>query len=274
MAKQMTATFETWTPESARDQLENGGDNRKLKSARVAQYASAMRAGSWSSNGESVKISTRGKVMDGQHRLHAVIEAGVKVEMLTVRNVVPSAMNTVDDGYKRTTAHVLHIKGYKNTTALAHALNLAVRWEKGDLNTLRQRNLSTRPRRDEQMAALKRNEGLIEILNDTSTAYQKIMQRSVFAFAWYLISSTTQSGEAYKTRTFFTSLGDGAMLSQGDPVYLLRERLIASTHAERGKRLDTTSKLQLIIKAWNAYISGENIERLRLPKHDDIPEVM
>ncbi len=50
----------------------------------VAHFAAAMRAGDWILNGDPVLLTQRGHVMDGQHRLAAVVEFDQPVRMLVV----------------------------------------------------------------------------------------------------------------------------------------------------------------------------------------------
>jgi hypothetical protein len=67
------------TPELAAKWLELNDHNRGVVTARVDQYAADMRRGEWRVNGEAIKISADGKILDGQHRLLAVLEADVAI---------------------------------------------------------------------------------------------------------------------------------------------------------------------------------------------------
>ena len=268
--KDLVAKFEVWTPAKAQACIEKGGANRKLSEARVVQYTSAMKAGAWKKNGETIKISTNGQVMDGQHRLKAVVESNKTSEMRTVRNVTPSVILTVDDGFKRTTAHALTIIGEASTTTLAHSLMLIVRWQDGTLDSLRTRRNIQRPRRDEQLKALKKNGEIRTYLAMPMARKQKLLTRSVFCFLYYVCGISDQD----KADEFFTSLETGLNLNQASPIYVLRERLIKSRmETSNSLRLDTTAKIQITIKAWNAFVKGTTIKMLRTPKTASIPEI-
>lgn len=55
---------------------------RRVRDSRVLLYARDMKAGNWNPYAcPPIRISSDGKVVDGQHRLHAVIEAGVTIIM-------------------------------------------------------------------------------------------------------------------------------------------------------------------------------------------------
>ncbi|EDZ0839862.1 hypothetical protein GJ904_19995 [Salmonella enterica] len=96
-------------PAIAQEFLDRAIPNRKVSRIRVKRYAKAMREGKWALNGESIKISPDGELLDGQHRLLAVIEAGVAVKLFIVFNVSFDALPTVDSGRNRSSADSLTI---------------------------------------------------------------------------------------------------------------------------------------------------------------------
>ena len=84
----MNITQEKITPEKAREYLGMNTDNyRKLNHLRVITYAADMKSGRWQLNGEGIKFAKNGTLLDGQHRLQAIIKANVPVEMLVIRDV-------------------------------------------------------------------------------------------------------------------------------------------------------------------------------------------
>ena len=75
-------------PKTAEKYLEKNTNNyRRMNKNKVAVYARDMKSGSWQENGESIKFNKRGELVDGQHRLKAIIEADVPVKMLVIRDV-------------------------------------------------------------------------------------------------------------------------------------------------------------------------------------------
>ncbi|NCC66460.1 MAG: hypothetical protein EOM15_17640 [Spirochaetia bacterium] len=73
------------TPEMATRMLSGNKDNRAINKSRVTLYAKAMKEGRWVENGQTIIISTDGFLIDGQHRLTALVAAGVTLEMLVVK---------------------------------------------------------------------------------------------------------------------------------------------------------------------------------------------
>lgn len=87
------------TPQIATEFLKRNTINRKLSNATINDYAKDMQCGKWDFNGESIKISIDGILLDGQHRLWAVIVANTNVKMLVVYGV--SEIGNIDVGMKR-----------------------------------------------------------------------------------------------------------------------------------------------------------------------------
>jgi hypothetical protein len=84
---------------------------------------------------------------------------------------------------------------------------------------------------------------------------------SLLAFAWWLLHRTGAS--VLQIDQFIRDLGLGAMLPEGDPVLVLRERLRNPTTGR--DTLTETDQLALIITAWNARRADTRITRIRLP---------
>ena len=76
----------TVTPDMAFEMLEKNTRNRKVDEKRVRQYAKDMKSSRWALNGSTIVIAEDGTLLDGQHRLWAVIEANVPVQLLIVYN--------------------------------------------------------------------------------------------------------------------------------------------------------------------------------------------
>jgi hypothetical protein len=96
-----TATYELITPGSAQTYLDTAAPNRNLRFVRIEQYEAMMRRGDWLQSGQGIIFDEKGRLLDGQHRLHAIIRADIPVLMLVVRNVRDVAQLVMDQGAKR-----------------------------------------------------------------------------------------------------------------------------------------------------------------------------
>ena len=112
----------TVTPELAKEWLTKNIENNRNKSrSKIDAYAKDMRAGRWQLNGEAIRFNQSGKLVDGQNRLSAVIQAGVPVEMCVIIGV-SDEVNIYDCGWLRRPEHVLQMKGvYANHRHFAAA---------------------------------------------------------------------------------------------------------------------------------------------------------
>src|SRR5262249_22306825 len=78
--------------------------NRRLSQAKVRSFLEAMRAGEWLPNGQSIILDAEGRLMDGQHRVAAIAQAGQTVPVLVAIGVSRDAMPTIDQGRSRSSA--------------------------------------------------------------------------------------------------------------------------------------------------------------------------
>lgn len=119
------------TPEKATAYLKRNVDNyRKISRATVALYAEEMKAGNWRLNGEPIVFDKNGKLKNGQHRLAAVITAGIPVEM-TIIEGVEEDVNVFDNGMKRSTKQMAQASGYGDISGTEAAV---ATWIVGDFN--------------------------------------------------------------------------------------------------------------------------------------------
>lgn len=120
--KQYTA-IETITPYTARKYLELNTGNRPLRQSHIRSLANDMRNGAWQITHQGIAFDTAGLLIDGQHRLHAIVEAGIAVEMCVTRNCSASSFSILDRGANRSPSDIL---GWprKITEVMAFALRI------------------------------------------------------------------------------------------------------------------------------------------------------
>lgn len=109
------------TPEMARLWLASNAGNRLISRAAVERLKAILAAGEWRYNGEAVKFSKEGILLDGQHRLTAIAEGEVAAELLVISDLAPEVFATLDQGRKRSGGDVLHVRGIAHSTHVAVA---------------------------------------------------------------------------------------------------------------------------------------------------------
>lgn len=107
----MRTRIETVMPDDALNYLAMNMVNRRISPERVNAYAYSMANGDWQQNGESIKFNKRGELIDGQHRLSAVIKSGKPVTMLIAYDI-DDDVNIIDRNRPRSATDVLRISGF------------------------------------------------------------------------------------------------------------------------------------------------------------------
>lgn len=114
---------EVITPAVAAEYLKNNENNRKPNKGQVGFYAKMMQNGEWELNGEAIKFAPDGRLLDGQHRLMACVEANVPFETAVIREVEEKVFATFDQGWQRKKGQVFSLANIPNGTNVAAAIN-------------------------------------------------------------------------------------------------------------------------------------------------------
>lgn len=256
----MAITYEVRdiTPELAQKWLDTANThNRNLRPLRVADYARDMRTGMWVENGDALRFAEDGTLLDGQHRLAAVVESRVTVPMLVVSGLAPAAQDTVDDGVRRTLQDVLQLRGEHNATALGAVLRRAFLWE-GYPDRSPRGYAKVRPTNAEALDMLKRHPELRVAAAEASRLYSGgvPIPKSALGLMHWLAYRIDESDAA----EFFARLQMGDGLTRYDAIFQLRKRAFQMRSAT-GRESDHVY-FALLAKAWNLYRDGTPVEIL------------
>lgn len=258
-----TAVVVEVTPDIARIWLRNNTHNRKLRERAVADYARDMAAGHWNLNGEAIKFATDGTVLDGQHRLRAVVEADVTVQMLIVVGLDTAAQETMDTGRKRTTGDVMGLRGEHNAHTLAAVLRRVWAWKNGDYR-FTGNYAATNRECAELLTKHPEIRRSAEIAVRTRNAFPHIPQ-SVLGTAHHLFSSIALDEATW----FFQRIADGAELPVGHPVLALRARV--TSERLDSVRMPESRHMAYLVRTWNAVRDGRSLDRLVHPPNSQMP---
>jgi len=239
------------TPELAAEWLLANTHNRSLRQRVILAYAADMTSGHWQWNGESVKFAQDGTLLDGQHRLAAIVESGVTLPLLVVRGLPNETQDTVDGGTKRKFSDVLKLRGEKSQNLLAAIIRRVTLWEMG----IRKSGSSPyAPTNAEMLQTLEKYPDLRDVAGWAHlVTMQCSIPGSVLGLCMWLFAQIDTEDTSY----FFERLRDGQALVKGDPIYELR-RTAENTTTIRGQRSETFL-LAITIKAWNAYRGGAQV---------------
>lgn len=258
---------------------DNKFDNRRLDDRNVERIVRDIKAGKWVFDGNPIRFDKDGNIIDGQHRLWAIVKSGKQVQSMVVRGLDNEAKMTIDTGKARNISDIFHFHGYVNSSVLASVCRLAIGYRETDGNMWRwaTQNSHKRLSTQELLKEAKANALAIAAVQSTISMpmTRKIMGVGMTAFAYYLL--TISCNDKYLVDNFFLGVEKGVNLPVDSPILLLRNTLtIRDTylHAaeKQGGNKSMAYKLAIIIKAWNAYRSNKSFTKLRFdPEKENYP---
>ena len=79
----ITAKFENITPKLAKQYLETMGINRSLRNDWISQIKRDILNNDWAETGDSIRFHKNGKLVDGNHRLNAIIATKKNIKIIS-----------------------------------------------------------------------------------------------------------------------------------------------------------------------------------------------
>jgi hypothetical protein len=251
------------TPEVAAQMLALNTNNRPRKRKYEMELAEAMMRGEWQFNGDTIRISESNVVLDGQHRLSAIVRSGIPQQFIVVRGLPDETFQTIDRGVKRTVADTLSWSGEKNANVLAAAaraiLVIQARGASagGKITPAQHRKVLHEYPSMRRWAEFCVNDKNLRLL---FTA----------ALAGIACLFAAKYGEETVER-FLRQLSSGENLRKGDPAFELRNRAIANKASVA--KIPHFAFMQLVIKALSAHVAGRKIGVLRVSQNEEFPTI-
>lgn len=268
MSKVNTSVVDV-TPELAKAILGQNDKNRPISSDTVTKYSKLMKQNKWQFNGETIIIAIDGTLLDGQHRLSAIVASKTVQKMIVVKGVAKDAFTTIDIGKKRNASDALatYSEKYKKYRILIAAC--ATTLQEFDNDVWNGSSTVVRPTHEETIKFVEANQGILKSVEYVSSlsGARKIIPQSALAACHYLFSKK----DAFEAARFFEKLNNGERLNAEDPVLVLRQRLIEMRFA--GGVFRAREVLPYIIKTWSLVRQGKKSKQLHI-KSDYIPQVI
>jgi len=112
----MKVSVEEVTPMVAEMLLQKNVNNyRKLSQPTVTKYANKMRQGEWDASACMIQIDTNDVLLNGQHRLHAVMQSGETIQSIIVTGADPDSRYRIDSHMPRRMKDHCECEAYKIT---------------------------------------------------------------------------------------------------------------------------------------------------------------
>ena len=272
---EMTSRVVILTPDIAKGWLRHNTLNRKFSRNGARSLSTEMARGYWRENGESIVFDREGILIDGQHRLQAVLNSGHKYLAPVVTGVSAVVRPTVDTGKKRSGAANLQMAGEKNSTILASALLLWKGYAARDVRVMTHPAAGGPGRRTSIPRIMQYVNEVPEIREAVAEAMslrpsgagRALVPASEVAMIWLAIIEAGASKD--RANQFLGCVLSGFNLSENSPIIGLRRRLIDSIRP--GLRMDKRERLALVLKTWQLWSTEQTRKVIRWETDEPFP---
>jgi len=248
----MDLSIETITPKQAEKYLQFNTSNRTLRKSLVSQYARDMEHGKWKLTHQGLAFNCDGTLLDGQHRLKAIVESGVTVQMLVARGVETKHQLVMDDHAKRSAGDALTLVRGECITAMEVAIvRAAVELQGGEYKGHRTKG--------ELNELLDKFRGALDFIGEVLGGKQRGVTGApvwaAIALSWYYVE------DLERLRSFCRILVGIDMVSdEGDrAAQMLRELLLRTGVRYMTQRAEAFRKTQ---RAIVAFMKHQSIDKL------------
>ncbi|MGA4942163.1 hypothetical protein [Streptomyces cinereoruber] len=264
------------TPEMASDWLSyrNHPKNRPLSKAVSGRYQADMEAGRWTeATPEGLIFDTDGYGVSFQHRMKALANCSPEALAEAYGNpflrfwIFPNEpreiFDVVDQGFKRTAAHVLGVKYAGHVGAAArHLAALA----DGDRWGMPRFPKITTPEIVRTFEAWPELTWYIKDIH--ATALDTGIPIGPHAA---VLAQAARTAHRDRIPEWLKQVKTGANLGAGAPALHLRKKFHSGLPTGKGKR---DLAYAVIVKAWNAYVRGTDMTVLRHMTTEELPKVV
>lgn len=220
--------------------------NRTINPTAVRRYAVEMKNGLWRTTHQGIAFDSDGFLCDGQHRLNAIIEAGVTVRMVVFFGRSPGDFAVLDTGSKRTAGHVLSMAGVPDANNIAAAVKFLMLYDMGrrsDPDGITINSEDVKEAYFQRYSDIQSGAPLAERVAKNS----RIMGKSKVLALWYIFSRKSRRD----ADAFFEKIADNyGYDSKSDPALKLYRCL-------SGDRLHWMTAAAFTVMAWNVWRAGK-----------------
>ena len=229
--------------------------NRTVRWGDVRRFAAAIGRQEWVANGETLKMTVDGWLLDGQHRCCAVILADVPIHVALIIGVDSDCFSTIDVGRARTAGDTFSIMGENKADLLAAALRLLWRAEGGKLLGA---GWEAHPTRTQLQDTLERHPTIRESVELASPMFTTI-PKSLAVFLHYQLSHVDPEDAQVFCERLATGIG---FTNINDPILAARNTIAKLKKSDRG------TMIWVLYRAWNAFRQGKDVTRYNFNNWD------
>ena len=247
-------------PATATRWLARNEKNRHVRKPMVSAYARDMAAGDWQFTGEAIKFDRDGNLIDGQHRLNAVVRSGATVRMLVVRDLAPEAQSVLDTGAKRSASDALSLTGHAHSHGLAAVTRMCILLDRGaEHGVVTHSEIASYIDAHPDLPAA--------VSKQSKYAAHLDLTPRVISYLCLTFARVDQDA----CEQFFDSLANNQTNGPGDPRNTMIRKL--SEARRRGERVTPVEQIHIVTRAWNAWREGRQLRLIKFVTRPDVASI-
>lgn len=262
------------TPELASQLLAQNKSNREVSKANLRFIEGQFNSGRITFNGETVKFTKEGKIMDGQHRLMASVNTRKSFPTLIAFGLEPKSFTTVDIGKIRTASDIISVEGYEHPKVLASTAKLVMAIKTGSRGLTLGGLKGTKFDNQDVLDFVETQKDFVERTLEARELWAQMpsprfLPCHVFCTMFFLFSERN----IVAAEKFMEGLAIGSNLEKNSPILLLRTTFQKWQNETKNIRHTSFDRCIVITKAWNAYRTNKEIKRLQYKRGEEMPKI-
>lgn len=243
------------TPAIAAEMLAKNTNNRPMRPSVVDKYKRDLLNDKWVFGTCQICFAEDGTLLDGQHRLKAIIEANKPTNMIVVRNVSKDAIQVIDSGSSRSVSDVFKIKGM----AYANLLGGIVIRHRGFLREKYEVSSHIRYTHQEIWDLYQEDPKVYDNAAKLAAAWSKKCRfvPPCLLGALYIYLTKEKKHPEDKVTSFIEQLCD-IIPSENETFNSFRRTVVG--YKLMGRKLTEAHLVVYIIRTWNAYLKNRALK--------------
>jgi len=271
----MNVEIVTMTPAWA-DMLltKHNTNNRPLRLHTVKRYAHAILSGNWKLTQQGIALSRDNVLLDGQHRLAAIVESGKAVQILLATDCDPEIFTAIDNGLTRKAGDALHLDGVKNSFQAAASVRLMLLY-----NTQPEKSWTgggyVAPLHSDILEACRANSEnvnfAVSLATSSHTAFNRLNKS---ALGGLILLAVQRKWDTDCIECFCDFLSRGAGLEPFDPILAYRASLTNDVFIKRTRQRNAGQlHLASLVKVFNQWACGAKVRLFKVPNFPPMPRL-
>lgn len=227
---------------------------RPRSNPKEADLSGQMTAGNWTLGWDGVAISPEGLILNGQTRLHALVDSGTTQKMLVIVNFPEDGVDTGDRNRNRTNGdHYRHL-GKKYYKEISSAAIMLWHWQDNSLHLYNAPPGGVKVLDD----VLADHPGIEEAVHKAQTEWKQggLLSNTVIAVLYYKFAAISEDDATDFFNGLISGVNSGkATMDKKNPVYRLRAQL--QDEKADPVKYERAGQVYKVMLAWNDFRAGK-----------------